>query len=470
MDKEHFEKEMNKIEVPKHELFNAIDQGIEKGKRKKNKKKSKRKLTAIVSSSAAATFLASGLVFAPITNVFASVPVIGSIYEKLSLQIGKELLASDLITDINQEATSNGVKVKVTSAYYDGNVIGITFEASGEDVSYDELKGERGPEAGYSYHLFDGVEQKQWSASMTGLTKTANGYAGAIELFNPNAKLPKDYTLPLTFSYMAGAKGNWKFDVPVERIPFDSINAEGDDVSIHGDYALKMKSVVKGKATTMLEYDVELPEVGKEDNVRLTVYDNFGNELSKRGANMLDSELENGIIHKQFRELFPSKIDKDASHLIVKPEIERYERDTIHTLDQSTPFVVKSNRFDYQITVNNVEKRSNRLLVDYSVQNVNTDTIRQDIIQNFADFIHIIDSDDIKYSNGQLDMNNMLESMVRSEQTKLIDKKTLHFQSNFVMKDIDEISYKDFSLMVPFGTLSLNDKDIKMDPIKVDLK
>ena len=51
------------------------------------------------------------------------------------------------------------------------------------------------------------------------------------------------------------------------------------------------------------------------------------------------------------RELFTSKIDEDASYLMVYPEIRKYEADTINSLDYSIPFQIESNRFDYQITV-----------------------------------------------------------------------------------------------------------------------
>ena len=109
-------------------------------------------------------------------------------------------------------------------------------------------------------------------------------------------------------------------------------------------------------------------------------------------------------------------------------------------------------------------------MVDYTIQNVNTDAIRQDIIQNFADFIFIIDSDDVMPgANSEQDINKMLGKRIRGEQAKLIDKKTLHFQSSFDIENADKLSYKDFSLMVPFGTLSSNDKHIKMDPIKIEV-
>jgi hypothetical protein len=470
VNKEHFHKEISEIEFPKNEVFDAINNGIKKGiKEKGPKRKSNLKRIGTFSSVAASAFLASGLIFAPVTNVLASVPIIGTIYEKFSLQIGYELLESNLITQLNKEATSNGVNITITSAYYDGNVIGITFKAQGEKLSLDKI-GNKGPETGYNFHLFDGNEQKQWSSSMTQLEKTEDGYVAAIELYNPNANLPENYTLPLTFSYITGVKGIWKFDVPVKQIPSETINTQAKSILKNDkDYSLQMESIIKGKATTLLKYKTTFPLVGKNDDIYITVYDNEGNRLSKNSADVLSTQHSNGVIVKDIRELFISKIKENTKYITIEPEIRRDEQDTIISLDKSTPFVVDSNRFDYKIQVNNIEQNENQLILDYYVQNVNTKVIRKDITQNFADFIMLIKSDNIhKDENGELDMDKMLEYRIRSNKAKKIEDGNLHFQSIFTIENTNGYNISDFSLTVPFGTLSSNEP-IKMEPIKIQL-
>jgi hypothetical protein len=470
VNREHFHKEISEIDFPKNEVFDAIERAIEKGRKETpQKRKSKLKVIGTISSVAASAFLTSGLIFAPITNVLAAVPLIGSIYEKFSLQIGNELLESNLITQLNKKAASNGVNLTITSAYYDGNVIGITFKAQGEKLSFDK-QGDEGPVSGYNFHLFDGNEQKQWSSSMTQLEKTEDEYVAAIEFYNPKANLLKNYTLPITFSHIAGVNGNWKFDIPVKQIPSETINIQAKSILNNDkDYSLQMESIIKGKATTLLKYKTTFPLVGKNDEFYLTVYDDNGNELSKNSADVLSTHESNGVIVKDIRELFISKIKDNTKYLTIEPGIRKDEPDTIISLDNSTPFVVDSNRFDYKIQVNNIEQNGNQIILDYHIQNVNTKDIRKDNIQNFADFITLINSEDIqKVENGEYDIGKMLEYMIRSNQATKIKDGNLHFQSIFTIENTNGYNISDFSLMVPFGSLSMNEP-IKMEPIKIDL-
>ena len=411
--------------------------------------------------------LASGFVFAPVSNVLANVPILGSIYENFSSSVGYELFANDLVTSLNQKANSNGVDVTITSAYYDGNVIGITFKAVGKGLSIEHMDEGNRPVSGYSYHLFDGFDQNQWSSSGTELKETEDGFVGAVEFYNPDDQIPANFTLPLAFTHMADVNGTWKFDVPVEQIPSENIPAVYESTSTDGEYALKMETIIKGKATTLFEYKNIVPTIGIDDDIQIDIFDNNKNRLSKNHADLIEMNEENGMIEKSMRELFTSKIDEDASYLMVYPEIRKNEAEAIKSLD-SFPFKIKSKRFDYQITVSNVESIDNKLTVNYIIQNVNTDDFRKDIIQNFADFIKIIKTDEIKVDqHGEL-TNEMVELTVRSNEAKRINDDELHFESTFIIENPEEFDHKDYSLIVPFGTFSSNNP-VKMEPIKIDL-
>lgn len=171
---------------------------------------------------------------------------------------------------------------------------------------------------------------------------------------------------------------------------------------------------------------------------------------------------------KKIRELFDSKINDQAKYLTLQPEIIRYEEDTVAVLDQTTPFIVESNRFDYSIKVNSVKQKGNKLILDYVVQNVNTDVIRADIIENFVEFIMLIKTEDIQRdAQGKLQMENMLDDRVRSTSVEVLGEGQIRYLSTFTI--VEEFDVRDYSLTVPFGTLSAN-SPIKMEPIKVDLK
>ncbi|MDN7243208.1 DUF4179 domain-containing protein [Planococcus sp. N028] len=325
MNKERIEREISNIEIPTEELFASIHKGIEKGRKEKRRRQiTSLKAFGAVSSVAASVLLASGLVFAPVSSVLAAVPFIGSFYEQHNMRIGQELEKSKLITEINQVATDKGVQATLTSAYYDGTVIGVTFKVAGEAVSEKTIKN-AGPEAGYTVHVFDGVEQEQWLSSSTGLTETEDGYTTAIEFRNPNADLTETEKLPITFTSIAGVQGNWNFSVPLLQIPLETIAVEGESGTANKDYALSLKSVSKGQATTLLSYDITLPSGRENDEIRLSVFDNEGNHLSKNHAEVLKEENNKETVEKEIRELFSSKISDTADHLVIHPEIIKKE-------------------------------------------------------------------------------------------------------------------------------------------------
>ena len=308
MNKEWFDKSSIEIEVPTDEVFLAIDKGIELGKKAKKvqKRKTMMKMTSIISTTAATLFLASGFIFSPITNVLANVPLIGSIYEQFNSQIGNELAAKNLVTEHDQKASSNGVDITITSAFYDGNFIGITFTADGKALS-EKLDAENSPEAGYSYHLFDGNDQKQWGGTMEGLRKTDDGFIGAMTLEYPNKQLPEDLTLPLTFTYVGGVRGNWKFSVPVTQIPTETIMASEKSTSQDQAYSFVMESVTKAAATIILDYKISRPTGDKDYFFNIQVYDNHGERVQLANVGLDRAILEYAV-------------DDDAEYLMIYPE------------------------------------------------------------------------------------------------------------------------------------------------------
>lgn len=457
MNKEWFNEQLTNIEVPKEEVFAAIHRGIVLGKDeiKKTKKKFQPKKVAYIVSIAASLLFVSGFVFQPITAVLASVPIIGSIYENFDSEIGKKLDSKELVDKLNVKASDNGVDVTVTSAYYDGNNIGITFKADGKELS-DTLANNAGPELGYSLQLFDGVEQKQWAGSREPLMKKGDEYIGAMTLEYPLKTLPSNFNLPLTFTYMGGKKGNWRLDVPIKQIPVEKIKSSAVSSSHDNAYSLKMESVIKGKATTIINYQTRVAD--KNDTLNMRVYDNHGKRLFLH-------QVDHG------RATFRSEIDSKANYLMIYPEFNKYEDDTIHSLS-TLPQKIVSKRFGYIINIEKVQKNNQLLIVDYKVKNVNKSDFRKDIFQNFVDSIKLIKSKDTKNGlTGQALYENVkADSIIYAKKASVINEKELHYQSTFKIDQVKEFEYKDYSLMVPFGILSLNSNPIKLEPIKVYLK
>lgn len=466
MDRKWFEKELDNIEVPNEEVLKAITTGIEKGRKQRVRKKTV-KVSAAFTTAAASMVLVSGFLFAPVNNALAKLPVLGGIYEKVGSEVGKELYSSDKVTEVNQAATSNNVDVTITSTYYEGNIIGVTFKAKGDNLSIEHMDEGNRPVSGYSYHLFDGKDQNQWGSGSSGLKKDGDEFVGSIEFYRGGKEPSEDFTLPLTFTHMADVNGTWSFDVPVKRIPSETIKTTARTESPDGEFELQMTSVKKGKATTTLEYTYTVES--EKDTLNLIVFDDLGKRLLKSGAETLETKEIDGKVLKTVRELFTSELSDKVRSLKVQADMDRADEDAIISIKDSPPFQVKSPRFGYQITVEDIRNTQGKVTVDFTIDQIKESQFRYDILENFAQFVQVIPTKDIKRNTkGEPDYNEMLEYMIRSDKTKSVDKKTLHFQSTFSLPR--DAGLDDFSLIVPFETLSLNDRPVKMKHFEIKLK
>ncbi|WNB91698.1 DUF4179 domain-containing protein [Bacillus sp. NEB1478] len=466
MDKEQFNKQYHD-ELPREEIFQAIRNGMEEGRRIKRKRKmnSGLRLSAWATGTAASVVLASGFMFSPIQTVLADVPLIGSLYEKVNFKIGKDLAASHLVTEINQNATSNGVDVTLTSAYYDGVMIGVTFKAEGKDLSLEKMDKENSPEAGYT---LGGEDSKQLGGTIGDLKKMEDGsYVAAIEFQMRDRELPKDFTLPLTFTSMANKKGVWRFDVPVRQLPVEKIMSDAKGFTKDRKHGILIHSVTKGKATALLDFTSVHPLEGKGDSVDLKVMDDRGRRISVSGSSVFKVEKAEGHVEKETRYQI-DKINSDAKYLIIYPEVNQGEKDAIAPLNKTVPFEMNSRRFDYRMVVGKVEKKNEEVVVDYQIQNVKT---RKDFLMNFADMITLVRTEDVVEGEDMQAQYDALkrDSLILGNKGKLVDEDTLRFQSTFKIDGVKDFNLNDYSLMVPFEIFSLND-EIPIDPIKVELK
>lgn len=282
MRKNLFDSSTNDIEVPREEMMRAIEKGIERGEkfRVRNKCKSILKRPSFITSAAAVLLLASGFVLSPVTNVLAQMPLIGGIYENYQMQIGKDLASDQLITEIKETAQDNGVEMTITSIFYDGSYVGITFKATGEALS-DNIGGEKSPESGFTYEMFDGKDTSTWPGAMGSLTKEGDGYVGALILENPNNNAESTLNLPITFTHIAGVHGKWAFNLSVERLPSKQVSIGETVASEDGKYQIEFQSINIGKTNAILSYTILYSAQIEGEVFDIAIFDANGDKLQR---------------------------------------------------------------------------------------------------------------------------------------------------------------------------------------------
>lgn len=465
MDNKYIKSSINKIEVPKEDVFNAIDEGIKRESQTKTKKPNKKKL--IISCVAAAsiggiTFL-SGFFIPSMNQVLASAPFIGRIYEEFGDNLGVELAKDELVTELDEEITQNGVTVKLKNAYFDGDNVSIIGHISGNigkgelhfDVNFENNKGDK---------------EDSWLNNMsTGIHESEDGYDFQWKLKYPYGEIKEDFTLPVSIHNINGIKGNWSFDVPIKQDINKTLMVNKSKFYKDEEIKIKIDEINIARETSNMIFET----VSKYKNDYIDIYkaeDGNGNKLFNYKNNTKLSTLVKEDNHYNIYRKNINKIDKDIKSIKLYPSLSIYETPVQETLNKRS-FILESKRTDFEIKVNNVTEEGNKLIVDYNFkglkENLSKDKI--DILaHNLSYSFSLVDKDFINDIDPENPFLPKGHSISRNN-VKLIDKDNYHFQSVFELDGEEKI--EDFSLentILRFDFTSFIENK-KLEPFIIDL-
>lgn len=464
MDKQWFNDEINKIEVPREELHIAITKGMNRAKQEKpaKRKYKRRKIAWLAAASVCIGVLGSGFVFPQMNRVLAEVPLIGKVYDYFHDTVGRDLTESKLVTELNQQAVSNGISVTMRSVYYDGGRIGITFTVDNPDkvakstVSHNRFH--------YTYKIADG-SPKWMSASSGGGKVTKDGWFGNIDIDYPEKELPPNTTLPITITSIGETKGFWKFDIPVKQLENKKINTQQSISSEDQEHTFNFENITVGKGATTIDYKAIYPLAGENDLARIEkITDDKENELD-----MFTSGIEFGRekvgdhVESEERSIF-GKIPDDAEFITMYPVVRLSEKPAIVKLDEKTPFEIKSTRSDMKIIIDKIQHKNQRLIVQYTLQNVDTKHKSMDEFINCGEIMNIKDSAYIDKGFAPIG------HVVKGSTVKVLDKEKMQFQATFQLDGeygVKNFSLKDYVLEVEMSPFH---PDKTLPPVQIKLK
>ncbi len=318
MEKKTFLESVGQIEVPEEDVVNAIKAGVRKGSRMKPKRRPLFKAAAI-SASAAALFVSSGFLFPSMASVMAEIPLLAKLYE--NDKVAENLASQQLITELNEKTTYDGIDVTVTEAYYDGAVIGVTFDVMGN------VKGNN-DEIYAFYEIFDRDPNIEETMELMKLVPDGAGYKGHIQLSYPRAELPAESTLPFNIIGIGEIKdswkdeqGKWNFDVPILQLPYETVEL-GQSTEL-GQHKVTLEKLITGKSSTAIEYTLSYPEGGQR--VMLDLFDGKGKEIIGGTSDAkLERKTENGVVTEKRRITIPMVLDSEF--IEVQPAIDSGEK------------------------------------------------------------------------------------------------------------------------------------------------
>lgn len=314
MEKKIFLESVDQIEVPREDVVNAIKAGVRKGNKLKVKQKSRFKVGA-VTAAAATLFISSGFLFPSMASVMAEIPFLAKLYEHD--KVAENLASQQLITELNEKAAFDGIDVTVTDAYYDGAMIGVTFDVKGE------VRGDQ-DEVYAFYEIFDRDHNIEETMELVKLVPDGEGYKGHIQLSYPRAKLPAETALPFNIIGIGeisdswkDEQGKWNFDVPISQLPFETIALE--QATELGQHKIAFEKLIKGTSSTAIEYTLSYPE--DSQRVRLNLFDGNGEQLIGGTSDAkLEKKIENGTVTEKRRITIP--FVPSSEFIEVRPEWE----------------------------------------------------------------------------------------------------------------------------------------------------
>jgi hypothetical protein len=320
MEKKMFHEHINQIEVPGDEVLKAIKDGVKKGNSLKAKKNSRFKGLGMAVGAAAVLFISSSFLIPSVGKVMADIPLLSKLYE--NDKVAENLVSRQLITELNEKATFAGIDVTVTDAYYDGAMIGVTFDVKGE------IKGDE-DEIYAFYEIFDRDPNIEETLELVKLLPDGEGYKGHIQLSYPRADLPAETTLPFNIIGIGEINDNWKdeqgkwnFDVPITQLPFETVGL-GQETEL-GQHKVTFEKLVIGQSSTAIEYTLSYPEEGQRVMLG-ALFDDKGKQIiGGTSDEKLEKKIENGTVREKRRITIPMVPDSDF--IEVQPAIDSGEK------------------------------------------------------------------------------------------------------------------------------------------------
>jgi hypothetical protein len=454
MDNKEVKSAIEKIVVPKEKVFGAIDKGLKmSGQGRKIKKKK-----VLAGSAAAAALLgitiASGFVNPTMNKVLANTPLIGGIFQEFNDSMGVELANQDAVTELNQSITKNGVTVKLTSAYFDGNVVSITgFVDEDVEKGHNE-KGEVSFDVNFEHNKGD---HDPWlNGKSNDIKRVENGYNFQWKMVYPYKSFKENSTLPITIHNINGIKGEWNFDIPIQQEKNRTLAINQEQGYPEDEVKIRIKEIHTAKASSSLIY--ETVEKYKGDDIYIKAVDNKGKVYRFGEGTLLDElEQEDGYQSTMRREM--TKLNSDITSLTFYPQLSAADPKVQQLLNIKS-FTLKSTRFNLGLLVNDVTQKGEKLVIDYQLTGLpkNLSKGKLEIINHNLKYLFwLVDKEYLT----KIDPENPWPPKnhgIPFNKVKMIDKATAHFQSTFDLSGEERIeNFKlentmllfDFSSFVP---------------------
>lgn len=353
---------LNDIDIDEKELEEIEASEIEKEKVKRNVKQSirtKKKMKSWKKGVAAASILV-GVSVAMLGIGFPTyaggLPIVGDIFRFLDNgRTGLYENYKEFSTELNMTRESNGVKVTINDAVFDGRTITITYS-----IESDKDLGEKPNIFGYpqvmGFNGGGGSSQvtKVGEKKYVGMTTMSSNSSKRLDVANVWWNMEE-----IELDYKGNSiKGNWNFALSLKAM-------ESKEVKVNGvsENELIKVNIDKMEVTPMSfivffnqEESKVLRSIWDSADVELEIKDDLGNKYAGEGNGGTSTVAEP---HKSSWSATFQKLNKNATKLIVTPQVNL----RVHT-SENFGGVELINGIEKKIEVPNKEAKKKDIVLD----------------------------------------------------------------------------------------------------------
>ncbi|GAV10249.1 DUF4179 domain-containing protein [Paenibacillus sp. NAIST15-1] len=367
--------------------------------------------------------LASGFISPAMAETLRKVPFIGQIFEALGDNALKDANRKGLSLPVNLSATDQGITLTITEVLYDGVEIKLGIQESSmsklpiildRSNRYEIVKSRTQEDPAHALDIWSHA----WS-NVRSETSTQNIGILSFESMlgtepDRDAKISKEFPLPITIKKVGDVEGNWKFEIPVKwnasltkKIPINKTNKAPDGIG-----SITLQSVVTSPLGTEIRFKTAeaYPSTSSSwsgFNSDYMVVDENGYIISSAGGsggpgNQMQTNIAEMIHTKKY-----DPIPERSKTLIFKPyKSGRRYGDAAITLNPSAlPLTLQQGEVG-SVTVNSMAFEEDRVIIQYDVNG--NDPVGQKLAMEFIQDGKRVFSDNSKL----LRVNNSVYSYV----------------------------------------------------------
>lgn len=344
--------------------------------------------------------LASGFISPVMAETLRKVPFIGQIFEKLGDNALYNANRKGLSLPVNLSATDQGITLTITEVLYDGVEIKLGIQESStsklpildRSERYEIEKGDTQEDPSHAWDIW----YHAWS-NMRSESSTQNIGILSFESMigtepDRDAKIPREFPLPITITKVGDVKGNWIFQIPVKwntsltkKITLNETKKAHDGVG-----SITLQSVITSPLGTEVRY--KTAEVYKPNSSNSSNWSGFNSSYmvvdengyiipSAGGYGGPGNRTQPNIVEMEITDKY-DPMPEHSKTLIFKPykSGRRYGDTAVELNPNVLPQTLQQGEVG-SITVNSMTFEEDRVMIQYDLKG--NDPVGQELAMDF---------------------------------------------------------------------------------------